>query len=926
MVLLLIPFTAVAQVQEGNLSGKVVTRVGRMPIRGAKVTLQTVPPMETVSDAEGNYYFELVPYGVHNIVFEAPDFMLTQISVRVDKPVNEVNIVTMSPDMVVMEVDDSNFVEFDMDIENDAMSTPGTLSASRDPFDNVSGYKFSSMRFRTRGYDSGLQDVYMNGIKLNDALTGYSPWSIWSGLNEATRNQESVSGLSTISGFGVGGVNGVTNIDSRASMLRQGLRASVVTADAQYRLRLMLTYASGMLDNGWAYAFSVSTRQGRNDHIDGVYYNAWGYFAAVEKQFNPMHRLSLTFLGVPTERGAQMAATQETFNLVGNNLYNPNWGWQDGRMRNARVRNYHEPLAILNYNWDVNDRSKFNAAASFRFGSNGYSALDWYDARDPKPDYHRNLPSYYRLRGENDKARELFEDWKRNSDLHQVDWEYMYNVNRSSAERWPDGDGNMLPSGRAKYIVSERHTDQLDFNLKAQFTHEFRDYSKLNAGVNARVNRTEYYTSVKDLLGGDYWLNVDNFVQRDYGWDWDRMLNDKSRTDNLIVRKGDKYGYDYYAHVRDFNVWGIYEKNFRQFGGYVAGEAGYSTFWREGLYDKGLFPGNSFGDSEKPDFFTYKAKIGLSYRPDGIHHVSFNAIAMADAPHFQNAFASPRTRNTLVDGLKTTKTYGVDLNYNFRTPWLTFRLTGYYTELKDMTKVISFYDDTASLSEDSTGTGAFTNLAMNGIDQRHYGLEFGFRVPVTTGFSISGAASVGNYTYTSDPYFTQTQDSSERLLYENMRIIWKGYKVESTPQIAANLSFNYRTESYWYFGLDFNYFDNMYLSMNPLARSEVLFGIIPDTTLADIRSQEKFNPAVIANANIGKSWYIQRKYQIGFSFELKNFLSFIDNDTFGNIKTGGFEQMRIRTPKGNIEDYNAFDSKYFYLPGMNYYLNVYFRF
>lgn len=58
---------------------------------------------------------------------------------------------------------------------------------------------------------------------------------------------------------------------------------------------------------GWSYALSVSTRQGGNSYVNGVYYNAFGYFAAIEKQFNPMHRLSLTVMGAPTERGTQQA-------------------------------------------------------------------------------------------------------------------------------------------------------------------------------------------------------------------------------------------------------------------------------------------------------------------------------------------------------------------------------------------------------------------------------------------------------------------------------------------------------------------------------------------------------------------------------------------------------------------------------------------
>ena len=136
-------------------------------------------------------------------------------------------------------------------------------------------------------------------------------------------------------------------------------------------------------------------RQGNNAYVNGVYYNAFGYFAAVKNSSIRSHRLSLTVLGAPTERGAQQASTQEAYDLVGNNYYNPNWGWQNGKRRNARVRDYHEPLAMLNYTFDITDRTQLNVATSLRFGQNGYSALTWYGGPDPRPDYYRYLPSYY---------------------------------------------------------------------------------------------------------------------------------------------------------------------------------------------------------------------------------------------------------------------------------------------------------------------------------------------------------------------------------------------------------------------------------------------------------------------------------------------------------------------------------------------------
>ena len=91
--------------------------------------------------------------------------------------------------------------------------------------------------------------------------------------------------------------------------------------------------------------------------------------------------------------------------------------------------------------------------------------------------------------------------------------------------------------------------------------------------------------------------------------------------------------------------------------------------------------------------------------------------------------------------------------------------------------------------------------------------------------------------------------------------------------------------------------------------------------VAELRSQEKFNSAYVVNASIGKNWFIKRQYTLGFSLEMKNLLN--DQD----IKTGGYEQVRLLKNKDtSYQTYQPFDSKYFYMFGSTYYLNLYFRF
>lgn len=933
-VLVLTSLAAVAQ--SGGVQGRVVSREGRSALGNVKVSIEGMN-LETVTDAEGNFRFEGLQAGDYKLTFAAPEFEESSITVRVEGLVRDIQSVSLVPDVQAV-IDDSVFAEFDSDTASDAQALPSSLSSSKDVFNNIASYKFSEMRFNVRGYESQYSNIYLNGIRFNDAMTGYGPWSLWSGLNDATRNQENTAGLHS-SGFGIDGVGGTTNVNARASQMRKGFRASVVNGNSMYRFRVMASYASGLLDNGWSYGFSLSTRQGGNGYVEGVYYNAFGYFASAEKRFGNRHSLALTVMGTPTERGAQQASTQEAYDLLDDNYYNPNVGLQNGDKRNTRVRQYHEPIAMLNYSFDITDRTKLTAAASLRFGQNGYSALTWQDGADPRPDYYRQLPSYYLNRMyqvdpsapevDNSAQQNYIQEaartaiqWQTDPDKKYINLDKLYQQNYDLAKQ---GKGVVA-------MIEERHTDQLDFNFAAAVAHTFKNQSILRAGVNARINRTEYYSEVKDLLGGAYWEDIDKFARRDMGEDAIKQQNDLlyylQHKEARKVGEGGKYGYDYYAHLREGKAWLQYNARYGGFEMTLGGEAGYTSLWRQGLVTKGLFPASSYGNSEKQNFFTYKLKGEFAYRFSGAHAIDANVVYMENAPYFRDAFVSARTRNDVTPGLETEKVFGADLSYNVNLKWIRARVSGYYTTVADQSKVISFYDDTQS---------SFTNFAMSGIDKRYYGLEIGFTAPLYGGLSLNGAFSWGDYRYTSNPDFVQTVDNSATAISRD-KVLWKDYYVESTPQTALNIGLSYRSSSNWFLNLDFNFYDRLYLSMNPARRTSATYkeilsggedglpGSMKALALNALSRQEEFDASYTLNLSIGKTWYIHRSYQLGFSLEVKNLLN--DQD----IHTGGYEQMRLSrrsyyNENGSAENYySPFDSKYFYLLGTTYYLNVYFRF
>lgn len=947
-----------AQNPTGGVKGVVVDRSSKTALDGAVLKLYSgTQEIATVrTGADGSFYIPDLKDGMYDLVIENSNYLQSKVNVTVnDGYVKNMFKLSLTPVHKVGEVDDASFTEFDLD-DSGYQDSPTILFGQNDVFNNIAGYNFSSVRFRVRGYSSESQDVYMAGVRMNDAITGYTPYSLWSGLNEAVRSKESVNG-SEISDYGFGGYNGLTNIDPMASKVRTGWRGSVLTNSALYRLRLMMTYSSGELDNGWSYAFSASARLGGNDWIKGVYYRSFGYYGSVEKKFGEEHKLGLTFMAAPGQRGAQNGSTQEVYDLMGDNMYNSNWGYYNGKVRNARVKKTHEPIAILKYDFTPESKKlKASATVLYRFGKNGYTALDWYDAPDPRPDYYRNLPSYFFMdntdynRLNYSKYMWAKEQWEQDiPSITHINWDRLYAVNAMNST----ADGN-----RSKYVIEERRTDQQDLNFAANAKWSPVNCFTLAGGLSYKWNRTEYYKLLDDLLGGDYYVNIDQFAERDYASsvtmyqnDLDYYLkNGKAQT----LKQGDKYGYDYYANVRRAEAWA--SGKFSKFGLDVAlaGRIGYTKYWREGLLRKGLFPGldangqpmtyegkvittydpitgdaiTSLGKSEVKDFLTGAAKLNVSYVIPGGHRVYANAAFIADAPNFNQAFISPRTRNSIVPNLKTNKTLTADLNYAYSNSGYDVRVTGYYTAIKDQSKVMSFYDDAQN---------SFTNFAMSGIDQRHIGLELGFKVPLPVpNLALQGVVSYGQFVYTSNPKMYQTYDNSAAIVEDTYGVTipyWKSHPtadgktvkhyVSGTPQLATSLGLSWN-KNYWFVDADVDYFDFAYLDMNPLYRTDMATSgpdkTVTPTEIEYMAAQEKFKGAVLVNASVGKSWYIKRNYQLGFSLQVKNIL----NTT--NLRTGGYEQTRLVDNTVSKERYYRFDSKYFYMSGINYMLNIYFRF
>ena len=803
--------------------------------------------------------------------------------------------------------------------EQQSQDISGLLQSSRDVYVNQAGFNFSAARYRLRGYSSENTRLFFNGIPVNDPENGWTIWSYWGGLNDVTRYPENSFGISN-SAATFGSVGAYSYISALPSEKNIGGRISYAATNRSYRNRAMYTYNTGLNNKGWGFLISGSSRWSDEGYVPGTYYSAGSYLLSIEKKFNAKHTLNFMGFGAPTVQGRQGIAVQETYDLTGENFYNPYWGYQtqsDGtqKKRNARNRNNHKPYLTLGHYWSISKKLIIQTNLYAITGRTANTNLNWFNANDPRPDYYKYLPSYFinnqgSLSGnqiiENQADyNQILQGWQQNNpNTTQLNWDLMYNANYNNLYTQNDigGEGgNSLTARRSKYILEEYRLDPRHYGFNSFGKWNVNENSNLNFGVSISNYKSKNFRLLNDLLGGDYWVDIDQFALRDF--DDPNLAQNDLQNPNKIIKVGDVFGYNYDIHINKNELFSTYSFNKNRIETFFGINLSNTTFWRNGKMQNGRFPENSLGNSEKQTFLNYGAKFGFLYKITGRHLLSFNAMYKTEAPYVRNAYVSPRTRDQMVPNLKSTEIISGDINYNIRLPFLKARLSGFYTQINNQTWARSFYHDEYR---------TFVNYMMTNVDQLFMGTELGFESNITSSLQLTGAFTIGDYLYKSRPVATITRDNSQEVIALDKVIYLKNFKIGGMPQQATSIGLKYNSPKYWYAGINYNYFTDIFLSPNPDRRTtEALAGYAEGYPYVnEIVDQTKLENGNAVNLFIGKSWkFYKNNSYLRLGLNVNNL---IDNTHF---KTGGFEQLRYDA--SNIQ---RFPNKYGYMYGRTYFL------
>ncbi|MBB4800690.1 hypothetical protein HNP37_000729 [Flavobacterium nitrogenifigens] len=911
-----------------TVSGVVIDTRTQNPLENVVVTIQNTAVMQLTSKT-GKFELHIFPQKEQLLLLRSQgykDFLL-KIKSNSDQNIN-LGILQLE-DTYSDEVPAALITLSDSDFSEDNGSsemTSGLLQSSKDAFMQTSAFNWGQARFRVRGLDSENGTMMLNGIVMNKIYDGRPQWNNWGGLNNVLRNQEFSVGTAA-SNYTFGGILGTQQIFTRASLYRKGTSLTFSGSNTTYILRGIGTYASGMNEAGWAYVISAGKRWADEGYFEGTNFNADSFFLSIEKKLNSKNALNFTGFYTPNSRGKNSANTAEVSHLMGEN-YNSYWGFQNGKKRNARVKNVAEPLLMVNHYYKIDEKTNLNSVLMYQFGKVGNSNIDYQNADSPDPVYYKKMPSYFSslyAKDHGEFSGEFTPDYE-NAEKNriaflsnsQINWNEMYFANQQSTE-------NGFQPSKSHYVLYEDRTDDRTFAVNSNLNTQITSNVFFDGGFTFKKLKSHNFQNLLDLLGGEYFEDIDAFYKGSYS-------QSDLQHPNRQVKQGDTYGYNYNLFGNTLDAFTQFKFTYNKTEFYFSQLYSISDYQREGLYQNGLYPNNSLGKSEKVNFENFGFKGGFTYKISGKQSLFFNGAHFTRAPSLRNTFSNSRLNNTIVNGLESENITSGEANYSYHSPKLKLRMTVYYSLIKNTSKTSYFYAE--GIFDNGAGydpTDAFVSQTLTKLDKKNIGLELGSEYQISSTLKATLSAAFGNYVYSSNPNVSITNDAnaakSMSTTFDFGPAYLKNYKQSGTPQKAYSFGLEYRDPKFWWIGANINYLMDSYIDVSPISRTSQFYinpvnGFpFPEATSErgnELLKQEKFDPIMLLNLSGGKSWRIYKKY-VGLFASVNNVLNLI-------YKTGGFEQARNANFRALNQDVSSgtpsFGPKYYYGYGRTYFLNL----
>ncbi len=670
----------------------------------------------------------------------------------------------------------------------------------------------------------------------------------------------------------------------------QPFRIAARYAERGYRVGVQGSYNKALNDR-WQLAAAADYRTGRDARIEGVFTDALHLGLRLTRQSERGHSLSFVASLPYSMRGLRSASTEEAFTLTDDPYYNPAWGLQAGKVRNARVRREFRPLLLVGGRMRLSDRSTLQLTGRGEFLVQKQSGLGWYDARTPQADNYRNMPSYA-----DDPANE--EAWRRADPRYtQVAWDELIAQNR-------------LNGGAAHYALEDRVTQHVNGLLRAGIQTQTAAW-QLSYGFTMAYRSSRNYKQMRDLLGADYLLDVDHYLMDDDTYA-NRQENDLRHPSRRIGRN-DRFGYDYALNRSDASLWMQAAHRSERWQLLVAAELFRSTLYRRGFYEKELFPAaQSFGRSRRIERSPYTLKGEIGYSFSARRHVTLSLAVGAELPDEEQLFIQPLYNNRTVLHPALERYSAVQLTWYGTADRFDWQVAAFATLRNDGVQSRSYYDDVAA---------AYCNATISELTATMMGLEAAIEGRLNNHWSVAATVAWGSYRYTDDPSVRVVTDADNRVVEEQAVSHVKDCHIGGAPAWTATASLRYYGERGWGFRLSAGFAADRWVDPTFVRRTDRVARQSGATAeqIAAFTRQERLKDAFSLDLMLHKSIRFERS-QLQLTLMARNLLD-------GRYPNYGYESMRSQRAGSSVSSYRIPQAnRYIYAPPRSVMLTIGYRF
>ena len=643
-------------------------------------------------------------------------------------------------------------------------STPGTYATKQ-------GGGFGDSRINIRGFDQKNIAIMVNGIPVNDMENGWVYWSNWAGLGDAMRTMQVQRGLGA-SKLAINSVGGTINMITKTTDVKKGGSVSASVTDYGNK-KMLVSLSTGKTADGWAVTFVGSRTEGPG-YVDQTWVDAWSYYVAVSKEWKN-NLLSLTVIGAPQKHGQRSYTVgQSTFDKYGNK-YNQHWGNYEGSVLMERENYYHKPQIALNDYWNISDRAHLSTSLYASFGNGGGTGT--LDNRDVLP----------RFRMQQDTRGQI--DWNAwaNENATHLDTALLANGQYTANGDLYNADGTVAESGgyqTSKNILRNSVNNHRWLGLLSTLNYKLNEDFNLLGGIDARTYVGEHYREVRNLLGGDIFIeSMSNAVNGVAGR-------------SQIRKVGDKIAYDNDGLVSYGGLFGQLEYSKEKLSAFVA--VTLSNTWY-GKIDRYNYVNEGDQKAETQTAFGYNVKAGANYNLDEFNNVFINAGYYSRAPYWDFVFVNNNNNSLIpVNEILNEKITAFEVGYGLRTSWISANVGAYYTLWKDKSYTDFFTD----------GNGDDFTAPVMGLDATHMGVEVDFEIKANSWLSLLGVASLGDWKWTNDVSAQIFDDFGNEIAVVDIYAkdvpvsnqpqtqLTGGLKLQILPSLYANVNYRYNMRLY----------------------------------------------------------------------------------------------------------------------------------